>query len=192
MKQARLVINILILVLVPIIANRQRIMNYLSDKGTEINDSPAVKSIKSTSAKTIEGAKHVGSGVYHSTKDTLSNVGEKASEVPNIFKSKDNTVEEINKIEVNHEKGIDAKMLENIAKLNEEKVSSHSHYGEDYASGSLHEKHKQLLDSAREVDEQKQSDSEHVQASSDTVSLFNKHRELHEEQVTKIGRKTGY
>lgn len=205
MKNVRLVVNILILVLVPIILNRQKIMNYIGDSGIPEKSGNALNSIKQTSSKTFKGAKNISSSVYSSTKHTIetvnTNVGDKVEEmrskdnveipVPKILKSQKD-IDEIKNINIHHEKEIGTKMLENIAKLNEEKVAAHRGNEESLESGQLHEKHKRALDS-KAVDftnEVAQTDK-NEQKDEKTLSLFEKHRELNEKHIQKIGRKTG-
>lgn len=63
-KNVRLVVNVLILILVPIIMNREKIMNYINDSGIQEKSGSAISSIKNTSTKTFKGAKNIGSTVY--------------------------------------------------------------------------------------------------------------------------------
>ncbi len=207
-KNVRLVVNVLILILVPIIMNRKRIMNYINDSGIQEKSGSAISSIKNTSTKTFKGAKNIGSSVYTNTKETIVNVGEKVEgltsddedlDVPKILKSQSNEeamkIAELENINVNHEKEIDSKMLENIAKLNEEKVAKHRDYGETLESGALHQKHKHALDSKAvdvdSLDKDTQSTSQETNEDSTNLSLFEKHRKKHEAHIQEIGRKTG-
>lgn len=207
-KNVRLVVNVLILILVPIIMNREKIMNYINDSGIQEKSGSAISSIKNTSTKTFKGAKNIGSTVYTSTKETIANVGEKVEgltsddedlDVPKILKSQSNEeamkIAELENINVKHEKEIDSKMLENIAKLNEEKVAKHRDYAETLEPGELHQKHKHALDSkAVDLDS---PDKDTHSAPADTKdeeknsSLFEKHRKKHEAHIQDIGRKTG-
>lgn len=212
MQKVRLVVNILILVLVPIIMNRQRIMNYINESGIQEKSGSAINSIKDTSAKTFKGAKNISSSVYSNTKDTIenlsSNVGEKVNsltndnedlDVPKILKSQNNDeavkIAELENINVKHEKEIDAKMLENIAKLNEEKVAKHRDYEDSLQPGELHKKHKYALDTKAVDSDVSNIDAHHNNDDEDNgdnnQSLFLQHRKKHEEHIQEIGRKTG-
>lgn len=207
MKNFRLVVNVLILILVPIIMNRKRIMNYINNSGLPEKSGSAISSIKNTSTKTFKGAKHIGSSVYTNTKETIATVGEKVEgltsdndlDVPKILKSQSNDeaikIAELENINVKHEKEIDSKMLENIAKLNEEKVAKHRGNEETLEPGELHQSHKHALDSkAVDIDSiQKNSGdaSEDTNDNGDRLSLFEKQRKQHEAHIQEVGRKTG-
>ena len=217
MKNARRIVNILILVLIPIFMNRQNIKNYIDDKGIPEKSNSALNSIKTTSTKTIKGAKNISSSVYSNTKETIktvnTNVGERVEElrskekveVPKILKSqaKNNIdskevqdIKEIEKINVQHEKEIGEKMLNNIAKLNEEKVAASRTETESLEPGKLHEKHKRALDSkafdsTQKVDVTREADKETETHGEVPKSLFEKHKEKHENHIQEIGRKTG-
>lgn len=217
MKNARLIVNILILVLIPIIMNRQNIKNYIDEKGIPEKSSSALNSIKSTSTKTIKGAKNISSSVYSNTKQTIktvnSNVGEKVEElrskekieVPKILKSQEQNsldskevqdIKYIQNINVQHEKEIGSNMLNNIAKLNEKKVAASRKENESLEPGKLHEKHKRALDSKavdfkQEEETNRKDDHDSEKDKESSKSLFEKHREKQEAHIQKIGRKTG-
>lgn len=248
MKNARLVINVFILVIVPIILNRQRIIDYIQETGFPEKSGNALHSIKETSSKTFSGAKNISTSAYSKTKQTIgtvsSNVGEKVEEirqkdkedlpVPKILKSNKNDgagvgagnrsgegadhgashgasedagsdvnedIQAIKNINVQHEKEIGSKMLENIAKLNEEKVAKHRDNEESLEPGFLHQKHKRALDSksVEFVHEKTHADAvdgvarenEAKEDSDESLSLFEKHRKQNEEHIQKIGRKSG-
>lgn len=212
MKNIRLVVNVLILVLVPIIMNRQKIMNYINNTAIPEKSESALNSIKNTSSKTIKGAKNISSSVYSGTKETIENISASTDEkiksmrsddesldVPKILKSQSNDeavkIAELENINVKHEKEIDSKMLENIAKLNEEKVAKHRNYDESLEPGELHKKHKYALDS-KAVDSNlseklSQDNSTDTNDSDESLSLFEQHRKKHEEHIQETGRKTG-
>lgn len=217
MKNARLIVNVLILVLIPIIMNRQNIKNYITDKGIPEKSSNALNSIKNTSTKTIKGAKNISSSVYSNTKQTIktvnSNVGDKVEqlrskekvEVPKILKSQEQNnldskevqdIKDIQNINVQHEKEIGSNMLNNIAKLNEKKVAASRKEAETLDPGKLHEKHKRALDSKAvdfmQEEEKDRKDNHEIETDKDSSkSLFEKHREKQEAHIQKIGRKTG-